>query len=452
MQDLTQGSIPRHVVRMAAPIMIGMLFQTLYFLIDLYFVARLGDAAIAGVGAAGNVQFIVMALTQILGVGTMALISHAVGRKDREDANLVFNQSLLLALTCTAITLVGGYALGGVYMRTLGADAATTRAGIDYLYWFLPGLALQFAQIAMGSALRGTGIAKPTMIVQMLTVVLNAILAPVLIAGWLTGKPMGVAGAGLATSISVAAGVVMMALYFARLEKYVGFDPGQFRARLAVWKRILHIGLPPGGEFALMFVYMAVIYWVIRGFGAEAQAGFGIGQRVTQAIFLPAMAVAFATAPVAGQNVGARRPERVRATLHAAVAIGTVLMLGLTALCQWRPDWLVAAFTQETAVIAVAVQFLSIISLNFVASGLIFTCSGMFQALGNTLPAFLSSASRLLTFVVPAVWLSAQPGFELRQLWLVSVASVTLQAILSVVLLLRALRRATVTMTAAAPA
>lgn len=452
MQDLTQGSIPRHVVRMAAPIMIGMLFQTLYFLIDLYFVARLGDAAIAGVGAAGNVQFIVMALTQILGVGTMALISHAVGRKDREDANLVFNQSLLLALTCTAITLVGGYALGGLYMRTLGADAATTRAGIDYLYWFLPGLALQFAQIAMGSALRGTGIAKPTMIVQMLTVVLNAILAPVLIAGWLTGKPMGVAGAGLATSISVAAGVAMMALYFARLEKYVGFDPGQFRARLAVWKRILHIGLPPGGEFALMFVYMAVIYWVIRGFGAEAQAGFGIGQRVMQAIFLPAMAVAFATAPVAGQNVGARRPERVRATLYAAAAIGTVLMLGLTALCQWRPDWLVGAFTQETAVIAVAVQFLSIISLNFVASGLIFTCSGMFQALGNTLPAFLSSASRLLTFVVPAVWLSAQPGFELRQLWLVSVASVTLQAVLSVVLLLRALRRATVSMTAAAPA
>ncbi|KRD32009.1 MATE family efflux transporter [Lysobacter sp. Root916] len=451
MQDLTQGSIPKHVLRMAAPIMIGMLFQTLYFLIDLYFVARLGDAAIAGVGAAGNVQFIVMALTQILGVGTMALISHAVGRKDRDDANLVFNQSLLLALTCAAITLVLGYALGGAYMRTLGADAATTQHGIDYLYWFLPGLALQFAQIAMGSALRGTGIAKPTMVVQMLTVILNAILAPVLIAGWLTGKPMGVAGAGLATSISVAAGVVMMALYFARLEKYVGFDPSQFHARLAVWKRILRIGLPPGGEFALMFVYMAVIYWVIRGFGAEAQAGFGIGQRVMQAIFLPAMAVAFATAPVAGQNVGAGRPERVRATFHAAVAIGVVLMLALTALCQWRPDWLVGVFTQETAVIAVAAQFLSIISLNFVASGLIFTCSGMFQALGNTLPAFASSASRMLTFALPAVWLSTRPDFELRQLWLLSVASVTLQAILSVVLLLRALRQADTRM-AAAPA
>src|SRR5687767_15224630 len=88
MQDLTQGSIPRHVLGLAAPIAIGMVFQTLYYLIDLYFVARIGEAAIAGVGAAGNLQFIVMALTQALGVGTMALIAHAVGRKDREDANL----------------------------------------------------------------------------------------------------------------------------------------------------------------------------------------------------------------------------------------------------------------------------------------------------------------------------------------------------------------------------
>ncbi|RDZ25938.1 MATE family efflux transporter [Lysobacter silvisoli] len=452
MQDLTQGPIPKHVLRMAAPIMVGMLFQTLYFLIDLYFVARLGDAAVAGVGAAGNVQFIVMALTQILGVGTMALISHAVGRKDRDDANLVFNQSLLLALACTAVTLVGGYALGGAYMRTLGADAATTQAGIDYLYWFLPGLALQFAQIAMGSALRGTGIAKPTMVVQMLTVVLNAILAPVLIAGWLTGKPMGVAGAGLATSISIAAGVVMMALYFARLEKYVGFDRSQFHARLEVWKRILRIGLPPGGEFALMFVYMAAIYWAIRGFGAEAQAGFGIGQRVMQAIFLPAMAISFATAPVAGQNVGARRPERVRATFYASAMIGSVLMLALTALCQWQPSWLVGVFTQEPAVIAVGAQFLGVISLNFVASGLIFTCSGMFQALGDTLPALLSSASRMLTFALPALWLSTRPDFELRQLWLLSVASVALQAVISVLLLLRALRRADRRMATAAAA
>jgi putative MATE family efflux protein len=441
MQDMTQGSISSHLVRMSAPIALGMLFQTLYVLVDLYFVAHLGDAAIAGVSTAGNLQFIVMAATQVLGVGTMALIAQSSGRKDREDANLIFNQSLLLSIVCGIATLLGGYTLAGKYLDVLGADAATVAAGREYLDWFMPGMALQFVLVAMGSALRGTGIAKPTMLVQMLTVLLNAILAPILIAGWITHKPLGVAGAGLATSISVAVGVVLMGLYFHKLEKYVGFDPKLFAARFDVWKRILRVGLPPGGEFALMFIYLGVIYWVIRHFGAEAQAGFGVGSRVMQAIFLPAMAVAFATAPIAGQNVGAGHGDRVRETFRSAALLGSAIMLLLTLVCQWRPEWFVSGFTSDPAVIAVAAQFLHIISWNFVASGLIFTCSGMFQALGNTVPALISSATRLLTFVIPAVWLSTRPGFELRQLWFLSVATVALQALTSLWLLRGQFRR-----------
>lgn len=435
MQDLTEGSISGHVLKLAAPIALGMLFQTLYYLIDLYFVSRLGDAAIAGVGSAGNVQFLVMALTQILGVGTMALIANASGRKNREEANLIFNQSLFLSALCLVVTLVGGYGLCGWYMGTLGADAATVAAGTTYLYWFLPGMALQFAMTAMGSALRGTGIAKPTMLVQIITVILNVILAPVLIAGWITHHPFGVAGAGLATSIAITCGVVLMCVYFVHLEKYVAFDATQMAPRPDVWKRILNIGLPPGGEFALMFVYMAVIYWIIRDFGAEAQAGFGIGTRVMQAIFLPAMAIAFAAAPVAGQNVGAGHPARVRQTFFSAAGMGSAVMFSLTLICQVRPDWFVRGFTHDPAVIAVGAQFLHIISWNFVASGLIFTCSGMFQALGNTVPGLMSSATRIVTFVVPGIWLSFQPGFELRHLWYLSVTTVGMQAAISLCLL-----------------
>jgi len=452
MHDLTQGSISKHIIQLAVPIAVGMLFQTLYFLVDLYFVARIGGAAIAGVGAAGNLTFVVMALTQVLGVGTVTLIAQAVGRKDHDDANLVFNQSLSIAAACAAVTLIGGWLGIAPYMRTLGADAATRDAGIDYLNWYLPGLALQFAIVAMGSALRGTGIAKPTMLVQMVTVVLNAVLAPVLIAGWGFGHALGVAGAGLATTISLAVGVVILALYFLKLEKFVKFEPAMWTPRLETWGRILRIGLPAGGEFALMFVYMAVIYVVIRDFGATAQAGFGIGGRIMQAIFLPAMAIAFATSPVAGQNVGAGLFERVRATFRSAAAIGSVIMLALTLICQIKPDWFVRGFTQDDGVIAVASEFLRYISWNFVASGIVFTCSGMFQALGNTVPSLISSASRLLTFALPVVWLSHRAGFELHQVWIVSMASVALQALFSLSLLQRQLRLRSRALTAPAPA
>jgi len=441
MQDLTEGSIPRHLVHLATPIAVGMLFQTLYYLVDLYFVAQLGEAAIAGVSTAGNLQFIIMALSQVLGVGTVALIAHASGRKDREDANLIFNQSLLLAAACAVVTLIGGYTLAGVYMRALGADEATTTAGIQYLYWFLPGLALQFALVAMGSALRGTGIAKPTMVVQMVSVLLNAVLSPILIAGWLTGKPLGVIGAALASTISVALGVLLMALYFVRLEKFVGFDRSLFAPRIAAWRRILAIGLPPGGEFALIFLYVGVIYWIIRDFGAAAQAGFGVGSRVMQAIFLPAMAIAFATAPVAGQNVGAGLDLRVRQTFRDAAVIGSALMLAVTLFCQWRPDLLISFLTTDMEVVAVGSEFLRIISWNFVATGLIFTASGMFQALGNTIPALASSASRILTFALPGIWLASRPGFTLRQLWILSVTTVALQAGLSLWLLRGEMRK-----------
>jgi putative MATE family efflux protein len=385
-------------------------------------------------------MFIIMAMTQVLGVGTVALIAHAVGRKDQADANLIFNQSLVIAALCGVLTLVFGYAGSLAYVESIAADEATVQAGVVYLYWFLPGMALQFAMVAMGSALRGTGIVKPTMVVQVLTLVINTILAPILIAGWGIGKPMGVAGAGLASTIAIIVGVVLLSFYFVRLEKYVSFHKEQWQPRVAVWKRMLSVGLPAGGEFALMFLFTAVTYWALRNFGAAAQAAFGIGGRIMQGIFLPVMAIAFAAAPVAGQNFGARHPERVRETFRAAVKLCTALMFVLMLLCQWRPDLLIGFFSHEPQVIDIGSQFLHIISFNFVLSGVVFTCSSMFQALGNTMPSLYSSATRLITFSVPLIWMSAQPWFTLNHIWFLSVGTVVLQTIVSFVLLQKQMR------------
>ena len=441
MKDLTQGSIVANILAMAAPMAAGMIFQTLYFLVDLYFVAGLGDAAVAGVGAAGTLMFVIMALTQVLGVGAVALIAQAVGRRDQADANLVFNQSVLFAVACALATLIGGYALARSYVGSIAADSATQAAGVTYLYWFLPGLALGFAQVVMGSALRGTGIVKPTMAIQALTVLLNTLLAPVLIAGWGTGYAMGVAGAGLASSISIAIGIVLLAAYFVKLEKYVGFDAKLWRPQLHVWKRMLDVGLPAGGEFALMFIYMGVIYWVISDFGAAAQAGFGIGSRIMQSIFMPAMAIAFAAGPIAGQNFGAKQGSRVRETFAKALMLNTVVMVLVTVFLQWRPEALVGFFTAEAEAQAVGATFLRIISWTFIAQGIVFTCSGVFQGLGNTIPAMLSSGIRLAVFVPLAVWVAAQPEFHLDEVWWLSVSTVWLQATVSYLLMRQQFKR-----------
>ena len=427
-------------MRLALPIAAGMIFQTLYYLVDLYFVAHLGEAAIAGVGAAGNIVFLIIALTQVINTGTMSLLSQAVGRKDHARSNLIFNQATALGVASALAVTVLGFPLSKLYMNAVGANQATIDAGATYLAYFLPGLALQFVVTAMGASLRATGLVKPTMIVQAASLSLNIVLAPILIAGWLTGHPLGVVGAGLASSIALVVAVVLMLAYMLGLETYMHFDASEWRPRLAVWRRLLTVGLPAGGELAFLFFYTSVIFALIRHFGDAAQAGFSIGNRLTQAIFLPGMAIAFAAGPLAGQNFGAGEIARVRATLKACIIFCTTIMLPLTLLCQLRPEWLVHVFTNDAGVVEQGTLFLRIISWNFVATGIIFSCSALFQGLGNTMPSLISTGSRLITFVIPAAWMSTWPHFRIEDVWYLSVVTVALQAATSLFLVFREFR------------
>ena len=434
MRDLTQGSVTRTIVSMATPVAAGMIFQTLYLLVDLFFVAAIGDDAVAGVGAGGTLMFMIMALTQILGVSAVALISQAVGRKDQSEANLVFNQSIVVSMIFAVVTCVCGYVAAEAYLATITSDDGALREGVTFLHYFLPGMALQFPLMAMASSLRATGLVKPGMVVQVLTVLLNTILAPILIAGWGPGPALGVMGAGLASSISVFIGVLMLTYYFVKLEKYVSFESTLWRPRFDIWKRMFSIGLPAGGEMLLLFVYFSAVYWLIADFGAAAQAGFSIGGRIMQSIFMPTMAIAFALGPIAGQNYGAKHYDRVRETCSKGILLSSIVMAVVTILMQWKSDLLIGFFTEELEVIEVGSVFLQLISLNFIAQGIVFSCSGIFQGLGNTRPAMLSSTVRILVFLPLAVYLKYQPGFTINQVWWVSILSVTTQAVVSYLL------------------
>ena len=233
----------------------------------------------------------------------------------------------------------------------------------------------------------------------------------------------------------------MLFAYFHRLERYVAFHPAQWRPQLRQWRRILDVGLPAGGEFAMIFIFMAVVYYVLRDFGAAAQAGFGIGTRVIGLIQMPALAVALAAGPIAGQNFGAGNGARVRETFVKAALIGSAVMIALTVLIQLKPGLLLVGFANDRETMAVTLLFLRIVSFNLVAQGLNFTCSSMFQGLGNTKPVLLSSATRVLTYSVPAIWLSTRPGFRIEHVWYLSVATTTLQTVLSVWLLRREFRK-----------
>jgi putative MATE family efflux protein len=441
MKDLTQGSVTRHLLHMSAFMAVSMLVQTLYLLADLYWVGHLGKEAIAAVGVAGNLTMIVLALTQMLGVGTTALISQATGQKDQPRAELVLNQSFVMSILVAAGLGVVGFLLMDVYCTSLSADAITARLARSYMLWFLPALMLQFPLVALGSALRATGIIKPTVGLQVFSVLLNIVLAPLLIFGIGPWPKLGVTGAALASFLAILIADVLMVIYFERKYHYLRFRFSLFRPQTKIWGRMLHIGVPAGAEFVLLFVYIMIVYGIIRGFGPAAQAGFGVGARVMQALFLPVVALAFAVSPVVGQNFGGRHADRVRQSIYSAIAIASVMMIVLALLAHFAPTPMIRAFSKDPRVIEFGGDYLRIVSLNFVAAGIVFTSSSVFQGIGNTWPPLFSSMTRLLLFVLPAVLIARTPGFNIKHVWYLSVASQCFQAIINLFLLRWELRK-----------
>jgi putative MATE family efflux protein len=438
-EDLTTGSVFRHLLRTTGFMLVTMVFQTLYFLVDLYWVGRLGKEAIAGVGIAGNLTFLVLAITQMLAVGTTTLVSHASGRKQREDAQQVLTQSLLFAAVIGTLFMMVVTALRSAYVNALSPDLRSAAAAGAYLSWFVPAMALQFPMVVMGAALRGTGNFRPGMVVQTSTIIINIVLTPVLIFGWIGSPAMGVAGAGLASFVAIILGTLWLAYYFFDAGSYLKLHP-HFTPHVGTWVKVLKIGLPSGVEFAFIAVYLFIVYSLSRPFGAAAQAGFGIGQRIVQAGFMPVVALGFAVAPVAGQNFGARRAERVRETFQRAVLVAAGLTALVAAICLMADEQMIRFFSSDPAVVAVGAEYLQVISWGMVASGIVFVNGSMFQAVGNTVPPLIASFTRILMVAIPAVLLSDMRGFELKWIWYLSVAATILQVAMSLLLLRREFR------------
>ena len=432
MQDLTTGSIRGHLLRMAAFMLIGMIVQILYSLIDMYWVGRLGKEAVAAVGLCGNLQIAVMALAQILSVGTGSIVANAAGRKASHEVRRFFSQSLVFGLilgTLFGVAMIGQI---GAYADALASDADTALKSRQFLQYFIPALVLQFPMTALGAALRGIGDMRAMLMTQLGTVLLNMIMAPFLIFGWVTHVPFGVAGGALSTLIAIVVGNIGLFMHVHRRGDC--FDPllRDWLPDFAVWRRIFSIGLPSGAEFGILTVYMYFVMLVIKPFGADAQAAFSIGSRLLQASMMVSMSIALAAAAVAGQNVGARQAARVRETFNETLKVSVISVIAFFAVFQAFPDPLFHLFTRDPSVIAIGEDYLRVIAWNLLASGVVMACFAMFTAFGNTVPSLIGSATRITLVVVPVWFLSRRPDFQLHWIWMLSAGSTVVQALINI--------------------
>jgi putative MATE family efflux protein len=272
---------------------------------------------------------------------------------------------------------------------------------------------------------------RTAVVAQAATLILNIVLAPILIFGWFTGVPLGVTGAALATLAALIIGVGGLLVHIVRKGHYFDSQSSSWRPRLPLWTRLANIGLPSGAEFALLALYLSFVMWVIRPFGASAQAAFGIGQRWLQVGMMSPMAISLAASAIIGQNFGAGQSERVRQTFAQSL-LGCLLAAGVFfTFFQAMPHLLFRPFTQDPPVFAFGEEYLGIISWNLLATSIVFACFGVFSGLGNTLPCLLGSAIRIVLIVVPVWLLSHHPGFHARWVWELSAAATVVQMLIN---------------------
>lgn len=423
--------IAKNISHMSIPLGVGIVIQSLYLLIDLFFVSRLGADAIAGVTSTATAALLTGMLGQLLGIGAVSLIGQALGAGMYAQARTIFTHAGLMAIASSVCVVVVGYMGGGSALSGLASGEAAQKMGESYLYGYMPGLSLQIIITVATFGLRAAGEPYGPLIAQCVSVPINLVLAPLLIFGVSGIAGLGTLGAGLATTLATSVAAAMI-LYRA-VYRYRHFAKSRimFRWENVIARRIISVGLPAGLETFVIYVYTGLMYWAAAKLGPQVQAAVGIGLMLIQALFIPSVAVAFGCVPLVAYCFGANDIGKVKEIYAVSLTMVVSTMLCLTAGCFLWGGAMVSFFSNDSHVEGKATYFLVCISLNFVTSGLIHVNGSILQASGRTIWSLLAICTRLAIFFIPLLFLVNMNKITLQWLCVLSNFAFLSQAIIT---------------------
>ncbi|MBI2581104.1 MATE family efflux transporter [Candidatus Woesearchaeota archaeon] len=427
-KDLTTGSIRKHIVFLAAPMLVAMFMHNLFTLVDTFFVGRLGPEAIAAVAASFPIFFIIIALNSGMGIGVSSFVARSIGAiralrrpyqpSNFEKVNVIAENGLLIAAVLSVLTLAIGFFTIKPLVSFLGVSATVAAFMKDYLSVIYLGSGAFFLANVANAMLQGEGDAKTPMKALVIANLANIILDPLFIFGYGPFPQLGVKGAAIATIISQSIGM---------LYSYSHLFSGKALVRLRfkklvysneIVRGILAVSIPTTASQGMLAVGIFFLNKIVASFGSLALAGMGVAFRLESVAVLPAFAVGLATLSVIGQNIGARQYGRARlASIFSSVsafmfmeAVGIILLLA--------SPLLLSIFTKDAAVIAYGRQYFSIVALAYGFLGLRLIAASSFQGLGKAwqVLAITSFAFGLMIALAYALAFPLQLG--LKGVWL----------------------------------
>ena len=426
MSENKMGVMPvrRLVVSMSLPMMISMLVQALYNVVDSYFVAKISENALTAVGIAFPFQNLMIAVGVGTGVGVNALLSRSLGERNYEMANHAAENGIFLAVVSTLVFMVLGLALAGPFFAIQTHIPDIVEQGAVYLR-ICGGLSAGlFLEIMLERLLQATGRTFYTMITQGTGAIINIIMDPVLIFGLGPFPAMGVAGAAAATVLGQIVAAILALVFNLTCNHDIHPSFRAFRPSGSVIRRIYAVGAPSILLNAISSVMTFGMNQILIAFSSTAVAVFNVYFKLQSFVFMPVFGLNNGMVPIVSYNYGARKRRRLVETVRFSALLAVAIMLAGLAVIQLVPGPILGLFEASEAMLAIGIPALRIISLCFVFAGFNIICSSTFQALGNGVLSMVISFVRQLVVLLPAAFLLSLTGNVAAVWWAFPIAEI----------------------------
>jgi len=443
LQENKMGVMPigRLLASMAVPMMISMLVQAVYNVVDSIFVSRISENALNAVSLAFPLQHLMIAFGAGTALGMNTLVSRSLGAKNQDLANRAAGTGIFLfAVTYILFALIGFFGARAFYLAQTDV-VEIVEYGVDYTSICLGFSFVIFVQFCFEKLLQSTGRATISMITQLIGAVTNIILDPILIFGYFGLPAMGVKGAAIATVAGqILAAVVAMIANF-KINKELQISIKNIRWNTEIAREIYRVGLPSTIMQSIGSVMTFGMNKILIAFTTTATAVFGAYFKLQSFVFMPIFGLNSGMVPIISYNYGAGKPDRIKRTIFLSLSTAVSIMIVGLLIFELMPAALLSLFDASDYMLSIGVPALRIIGTTFLFAGFCIISGSVCQAIGNPMHSLITSVCRQLVVLLPSAWLLAKTG-RLELVWLAFPIAEIVCAILSAIFLRKTLKSA----------
>lgn len=407
-RDLTKGSIIKNIWLLALPMVIEMLMQSTFNIIDLFWVGKLGAIAIASVSLAGVIIMVYFSIIMGIATSSSALVARRIGEGDSLGANHIIIQALFLGIILSIGFGYIGFANSEFFIASLGASSEVIREATPYLEIIFAGSITIVFLFLINGIFRGVGDAVEAMYVLLFSNVLNLILDPLLIFGIGPFPRLGIRGAAIATIFARLCGVILQLFILLHGNARIKLSLKKISIDFSIIYQIIIIGIPASGQLLLRMIAMLVLMRIVTLFGTLAVAAYGIVTRIFQFILFPGFGFGNAAATLVGQNLGAGSPKRAELTAWITGFFNMALLGSIAILFFIFASTLLKLFSTDLQIIKFGISCLRIIAISYLFIGLGVVLSRSFMGAGDTISPFVINAFTLWMLQIPLAFILAK--------------------------------------------